>query len=100
MNKNNYCTYVPRRKASPEKEASFQRLHKELKQKFGYELGTAVFLRAGINPRYIQDNIKSLKLDSQGVPTAESLLKTKDIKRWIGDYDIIRSIENAFTKSF
>lgn len=96
MNRNNYCTYVPRRKASPEKEASFQRLHKELKQKFGYELGTDVFLRAGINPRYIQDNIKSLKLDSQGVPTVESLLKTKDIKRWIGDYDIIRSIEKTF----
>ena len=59
-----FCTYIPSKGES---------LFKELRKQYDYPVARKVFLRA-IHPQFIQDYRNTLTLDSEGVPTLESLM--------------------------
>lgn len=80
------CTYIP---------SKGKTLHKQLRNKYGYELGTQVFL-TGIHPQFIKDYGTSLTLDSEGVPTYESLMAVPYIKNFIGKPAIRQSLNKKY----
>ena len=69
-----FCTYIPSKGES---------LFKELRKQYDYPIARKVFLRA-IHPQFIQDYRNTLTLDSEGVPTLESLMSNSNIKEFIG----------------
>jgi hypothetical protein len=69
-----FCTYIPSKGES---------LFKELRKQYDYPIARKVFLRA-IHPQFIQDYRNTLTLDSEGVPTLESLMNNSNIKEFIG----------------
>lgn len=83
-----FCTYVP---------SKGKNLHKDLKKSFGYELGTKVFLKFGINPSFINANRSALRLDSEGIPSVTSLLGTKEVKTFIGDVRMIEMLGEPYS---
>ena len=74
----NYCVYKPNKG---------QTLFTELKKEFGYKTARSIFLRA-INPKFINDYKNTLSLDAEGVPTFNSLMHNKYMKKFIGDKKI------------
>ncbi len=80
------CVFVP---------SKGKGLHKKLRDQFGYELGTQVFLK-GIHPQFIADHKNSLTLDSEGVPSFESLIKVPYIKNFIGTGRMRVSLDKKF----
>ena len=81
------CTYIPSKGKS---------LHKQLKDQFGYELGTKVFL-TGLHPQFIKDYGTSLTLDSEGVPTYASLMSIPYIKTLIGKPSMKQSLNKKYS---
>lgn len=79
------CTYIPSKGAN---------LFRQLKKQFGYELAKDIFLRA-ISPRFIEDFRKTLSLDTEGVPSFESVMNNSWMKNFIGDVRILESL-NTF----
>ena len=69
-----YCTYIPSKGES---------LFKKLRQQYDYPIAKKVFLRA-IHPQFIQDYRNTLTLDSEGIPSFESLMNNSNIKEFIG----------------
>ena len=67
------CTYIP---------SKGENLFRQLKKQHGYEMAIEIFLRA-INPKFISDNKNTLSLDTEGVPTLESLMSNKWMKKFI-----------------
>lgn len=82
----NYCVYIPNKGKD---------LFKQLKKEYGYSMAKEVFLRS-INPTFKEDFKSSLKLDSEGVPTYESLMRNKFIKSVIGDKLRIEALEKQY----
>ena len=78
------CVYIPSKGAN---------LFKQLKKQFGYELATDIFLRA-INPRFINDFRKTLSLDTEGIPSFESVMSNSWIKKFIGEARMLTSLNN------
>lgn len=83
----NYCTYIP---------SKGEDLFKGLKKQFGYKTARSIFLRA-INPDFINDYRNTLTLDSEGVPTLESVLGNSYMKQFIGDTKMINSLESNYS---
>lgn len=77
------CIYMPSIGAQ-----TFIKLKKEL----GYEGAKDIFLRA-LNPEFLRKYRSTLTLDSDGVPTYESLLSNPYIKQHIG-HERLRSIDS------
>ena len=69
-----FCTYVPSKGES---------LFRELRKQYDYPVARKVFLRA-IHPQFIQDYRNTLTLDSEGIPSFESLMSNPNIKSFIG----------------
>lgn len=68
----------------------------KLKRELGYEGAKDIFLRA-LNPEFLRKYRSTLTLDSDGVPTYESLLSNPYIKQHLG-HERLRSIDSkAFT---
>lgn len=84
----NFCTYIP---------SKGKNLHKQLRTKFGYDVGTKTFLRFGINPSFINDNRNTLKLDSEGVPTLTSLLSIPLVRESIGKQRMIEMLGEQYS---
>lgn len=84
----NFCTYIP---------SKGKDLHRQLRNKFGYEVGTKAFLRFGINPSFINDNRNTLKLDAEGVPTLTSLLSISLVRESIGKQRMIEMLGDQYS---
>ena len=83
----NYCTFIP---------SKGEELFKGLKKQFGYKTARSIFLRA-INPDFINDYRNTLTLDSEGVPTLNSVLGNSYMKQFIGDTRMIDSLESRYS---
>ena len=83
----NYCTFIP---------SKGEELFKGLKKQFGYKTARSIFLRA-INPDFINDYRNTLTLDSEGVPTLNSVLGNSYMKQFIGDTRMIDSLESKYS---
>ena len=79
------CTYIPSKGAD---------LFRQLKKQFGYELARDIFLRA-ISPKFINDFRKTLSLDTEGIPSFESVMNNPWIKNFIGKARMLKSL-NTF----
>lgn len=73
-----------------------QALFNSLKKGLGYETAKEVFLK-GISSTFINDHIDILQLDSQGIPTKESLLKTEYMKRLLGKGKIAKDLQSEYS---
>lgn len=82
----NYCTVIP---------SKGNKLFQDLKKEFGYNTARAIFLRA-INPKFIQDFKGTLTLDSEGIPTLNSILANSYMKKFIG----VSKIKETLNKKF
>lgn len=82
------CTYIP---------SKGENLFRQLKKQYGYEMAREIFLRA-ISPKFISDNKNTLSLDAEGVPTLESLMSNKWMKKFIGDENILKSLNKYESK--
>ena len=71
------CSYIPRNKKGEELKG-FQTYRKEL----GYHTAAKVFTQV-LSPSFQQDYRDRLELDSQGVPTYQSVVKVPYIKNLI-----------------
>lgn len=85
----NSCSFVPTRNGVP-----FDGWY-SYKKAFGYEKATKVFSMS-IAPSYIEENKKILELDSQGVPTLESTLRTPMMKRYLSEASRIEALEKEY----
>jgi len=83
----NYCTFVPSKGAN---------LFRELKKQFGYQTARGVFLRA-INPNFVNDFKGTLTLDSEGVPTFDSIMSNSFMQGFIGDSRMIETLSKQFS---
>lgn len=80
------CVYVPKKGAKQ---------FMELKKVFGYERARDIYLRA-IHPNFLNDYKDTLTLDSEGVPTLDSILNNGFIKEYIGKSGVLAALENNF----
>lgn len=80
------CVFVPSKGA---------KLFKTLRKNFGYNIARKVFLTS-IHPKFQDKYKKKLDLDSEGVPSYESLIKIPFIKQTIGGTLIHKSLQNKF----
>lgn len=81
----NSCVWIPQKGV-----ATFVRL----KQEFGYEKAASIFNKI-ITSAFIDDYRDSLTLDSEGVPTYSSLIKLPIIKEFIGEKEVIASMNRS-----
>lgn len=84
----NSCVFMPSKGAD---------LFKSLKKQYGYKRAVDLFYIA-INPQFIADNKRTLSLNSEGVPSFESLMKTKYIQEQISIKEIISSQQKKFAE--
>lgn len=80
------CTLVPKVGAN---------LMKKLRQQYPYDVAAKVFLQA-TNPKFISDYSQTLKLDQEGIPTFESVMKNKYIKSIITQDEKLNSLNNLY----
>lgn len=80
------CVYVPN---------VGERTFFELKKAYGYDTAWEILTR-GLNPDFIEDHKDTLKLDADGVPSAESLMKTEFMQNLVGSRKIIDSEQQKF----
>lgn len=83
------CSFVPRRNG--EVLESWY----DYKKAFGYEKATRVF-SLSLSPSYIEQNKNILVLDSQGVPTLESTLKTPKMKKFLSEASRMEALEKQY----
>lgn len=83
----NFCVYVPSRGKD---------LFKQLKKQFGYDGARGIFLRA-LDPKFISDYRGSLTLDTEGVPTYDSLMVNPFMKKFIGEKRMIDGLSKPYT---
>lgn len=72
-----------------------QKLFQELVKGLGYEDAKQVFLK-GISPKFIEDHKDTLSLDTEGIPTRESLLKTQYMKDLLGNNRIAKNLQAQY----
>lgn len=84
-----YCVYQP---------SIGKDLFKGLKKQFGYDTAREVFLKA-INPEFISDYKDSLSLDTEGIPSLESVLSNAYIQKVIGNNRFIKSIQQEYLET-
>lgn len=84
----NSCVFMP---------SKGEDLFRSLKKQYGYKKAVDLFYIA-INPQFIEDNKRTLSLDSEGVPSFESLMKTEYIQKQINMGDIISSQQKKFVE--
>lgn len=80
------CVYVPKKGAKQ---------FVELRKIFGYARARDIFLTA-IHPDFLNDYKDTLTLDSEGVPTLESILNNPFMKEYIGKEDTRVALEGRF----
>lgn len=84
------CSYIPHNKKGEELKG-FQVYRKEL----GYETAAKIFTIA-LSPNFKKDYSKKIVLDSQGVPTYESMMKIKYIKDLVGKEKLTQADQKNF----
>lgn len=80
------CVYVPKKGAKQ---------FMALRNTFGYARAKDIFLRA-IHPNFLNDYKDTLTLDSEGVPTLESILNNPFMREYIGQEDARIALEGKF----
>lgn len=80
------CVYTPSRGNS---------LFRDLRKQFDYKTARGIFLRA-INPKFIETYKDTLTLDSEGIPTLDSLLNNSFMKKFIGSSGIQSALQKKF----
>lgn len=80
------CVYIPK---------IGEKTFFELKKTYGYDTAWSIMLQ-GMNDEFIADNKDTLVLDKDGVPTAESLMKTKYMQNLVGASKIIDAEQQKF----
>jgi len=83
----NSCVYKP---------SLGKKLHEELTDKLDHKLATDVFLLS-INPEFKEQYKDTLRLDSEGVPSYESLMKVPYVEKFIGKEGLRNSLESKFS---
>lgn len=83
------CSYIPKRNGET-LDGWF-----EYKKALGYEKASKVF-SASIAPSYIEENKDILQLDSQGVPTLASTIRTPSMKRYLSQQDRIEVLRKQY----
>ena len=83
------CVFIPEKG----KETFFK-----LKENFGHEIAASVFNRI-ITDKFIEDYEDSLTLDSEGVPSYSSIIKLPIIKNYIGEKNILASLNRKLSKT-
>lgn len=73
-----------------------KQLMSSLRKQFGYDIAKKVFLKAN-HPKFKQDYKGTLRFDSEGVPTFESVMKVPYIKNLIGQDQILESLNKMFS---
>ena len=68
----------------------------QLKKAYGYKAAWDV-LQRGLNPQFLEDYKDVLELDSDGVPTAESLMRTDYMKSLVGTKGLIDAAQAQFS---
>ena len=81
------CTYIPSKGAD---------LFKALKKQFGYQKAKDIFLRV-ISPKFIEKYGKTLSLDTEGIPSFESVMSNSWIKKFIGDQTILETLNKNYS---
>lgn len=69
-------------------------LFRELKNKYGWDKAANIFNRV-ITEEFINDFRDSLTLDSEGVPTIESLTKLPIIRHFLGEEAVLRELNES-----
>ncbi len=80
------CVYVPKKGAKQ---------FMELRKNFGYARARDIFLRA-THPNFLNDYKDTLTLDSEGVPTIDSIMNNSFMKEYIGKEETRTALENTF----
>lgn len=86
------CSYIPYNKKGEELKG-FQKYKKEL----GYEIASKVFTQA-LSPSFQRDYQKKLVMDSQNVPTYDSVMKIPYIKKLVGIVPLMDIEQKKFPK--
>ena len=80
------CVYVPKKGAKQ---------FMELRKTFGYPMARDIFLKA-MHPSFLRDYKDTLTLDSEGVPTLDSILNNEFMKEYIGKEGVRTALEGSF----
>lgn len=86
----NSCTFIPEKG---------KEVHRQLKREFGAQKARTIFMNAATNTRFKEDYKDTLRLTPEGVVTFDSLIKNKVVRSYIGDTQMLDSLNRKYKET-